>query len=66
MELVLEFVLEFLTMLYDKEIQFFEDNKLPLMEAQADKEVEVEFNKYAELGKIQKAAFDKEKKERKS
>ena len=49
----------------DKEIQFFEDNKLPLMEAQADKEVEVEFNKYAELGKIQKAAFDKEKKERK-
>jgi len=49
----------------EKESQFFEDNKLPLMKVQADKEVEVEYNKYAEFGKIQKLAFEKEKKERK-
>ena len=49
----------------EKESQFFEDNKLPLMKVQADKEVEIEVYKYAEFAKIQQAAFEKEKKERK-
>jgi len=44
-----------------EEIDFFTENKLPVLEAIADEEVKVEINKYSMLGQVQKKAFDDEK-----
>jgi len=44
-----------------EEIDFFNENKLPVLQAIADEEVKVEINKYSMLGQVQKKAFDDEK-----
>ena len=43
-----------------EEIDFFTENKLPVLEAQADKEVEVEINKWSLIGQAQAEAYKKE------
>ena len=43
-----------------EEIDFFNENKLPVLEAQADKEVEVEINKWSLIGQAQAEAYKKE------
>ena len=49
-----------------KEIELFENNKLPVLQAQADKEVEVEITKWSLIGQAQQAAFEKERMLRKA
>jgi hypothetical protein len=48
-----------------EEIDFFNENKLPVLQAQADEEVEVEITKWSLIGQAQKKAFDEEKARRK-
>ena len=48
-----------------EEIDFFTENKLPVLKAIADEEVKVEISKYSMLGQVQKKAFDDEKERRK-
>lgn len=48
-----------------EEIDFFTENKLPVLQAQADQEVEVEITKWSLIGQAQKKAFDEEKARRK-
>jgi hypothetical protein len=43
-----------------EEIDFFNENKLPVLQAQADKEVEVEINKWSLIGQAQAEAYKKE------
>jgi hypothetical protein len=49
-----------------QEIELFENNKLPVLQAQADKEVEVEITKWSLIGQAQQAAFEKERMLRKA
>lgn len=44
-----------------EEIDLFENNKLPVLQQQADKEVEVEITKWSLIGQAQQAAFEKER-----
>ena len=43
-----------------KEIDFFNENKLPILQAQADKEVEIQINKYSLMGEALEAQLKKE------
>jgi hypothetical protein len=43
-----------------EEIDFFTENKLPVLQAQADEEVEVEINKWSLIGQAQAEAYKKE------
>ena len=48
-----------------KEIDFFNENKLPVLQAQADEEVSVEINKYTLMGEALEAQLKKEQELRK-